>query len=151
MKAGIVPHEDIYSINHRIKINHCHWMVTVVNLVKETWCFAWCCLACWCGFVHAGSASGIPVSRSLAAIIVTRHRSMLAARRCRCSTGISDHFSLRAWQSSPRFRGGLSLLVIARPNSSQIWSMGLQSGDLAGCSILVMLTCWRKSRTTWTG
>ena len=42
--------------------------------------------------------------------------------------------------------GGLSILVVARPNSSKICSMGLQSGDLAGCSILVTLPCWRKPR-----
>ena len=104
-------------------------MVSVVNLVKETWSFAWRCLACWCGFVHAGSASGIPVSRSLAAIIVARHRSMLAARRCRCSIGIYDHFSLRAWRSSPRFRGGLSLLVHGPIHPKC---------DLWGCSLAIL-------------
>ena len=53
----------------------------------------------------------------------------------------------RAWRSSPRLRSGLSILVIARPNSSQICSMRLQSRDLAGCSILVTLPWRRKSRS----
>ena len=75
----------------------------------------------------------------LAAIIATRRRGMLATRRCRCSTGIFAHLSSRAWPSSPRFWGGFSILVIAQPNSSQICYLWLQSGDLAGCSILVML------------
>ena len=33
----------------------------------------------------------------------------------------------------------MSILFFACPNSSQICSMGLQSGDLAGCSSLMTL------------
>ena len=47
----------------------------------------------------------------------------------------------------PIYPAGLGKLT-KRPNSSQICSMGLQSGDLVGRSILVTLSCWRKSRTT---
>ena len=60
----------------------------------------------------------------LAAIIATRCCGMLATRHCRHSTGISVHFSSRAWRSSSRFWGGLSILVIAWHNSYQICSMG---------------------------
>ena len=55
----------------------------------------------------------------LAAIISARRRGMLVTRRCRHFTGIFAHSSCRAWQSSPRFSGGLPILMIARPNSSQ--------------------------------
>ena len=78
----------------------------------------------------------------LAAIITARYRGMFATICCRCSA----HLSSRVWRSSPRFCGGLSMMI-ARPNSSQICSLELQSGDLTGCSILVTLPCRRKSRT----
>ena len=92
--------------------------------------------ACWCGFVYASKYLVFP---PLAAKIAARRRGILATRRCRRSTGISAPFSSRAWRSSPRFWGGLSILVHKSPNSSQICYMGLQSGDPADCSILVML------------
>ena len=84
----------------------------------------------------------------LAAIIAASHRGILATRRWRRCTGICAHSSSRAWRSSSRFWGGLSIELIARPNSSQRCFMGLQSGDLGGCSIFVTLPCCRKSRTT---
>ena len=43
------------------------------------------------------------VFATLAAIITTRHRGMLATRHCRRSTGSSAHLSSRDWQSSPSF------------------------------------------------
>ena len=56
----------------------------------------------------------------------------------RISTGISTHLSIRAWWSSPKFWGGLSILVIVWPNSSQyvLW----------GCSLAILqaaLSWWR--------
>ena len=62
----------------------------------------------------------------LAAIITAMYRGMFAAICCRCSAEISVHLSSRVWRSSPRFWGGLSMMI-ARPNSSQICSMGLQA------------------------
>ena len=59
----------------------------------------------------------------LAVIIAARRRCMLTARCYMRSAGISAHLSSRAWRNSPRFWGGMSILVIARPNSSQICSM----------------------------
>ena len=59
-------------------------------------------------------------------IIAARRRGMGATRHCRRSTWISAHLSCWAWWSSPRFLGGLSIQVIARPNSSQICYMELQ-------------------------
>ena len=119
-------------------------MVTVVNLVKQTWCFGM--------MLPVGVVLYMPgqyqVFPYLAAIMAARRRGMLATRRCRCSTWISVHLSCRAWRRSARFWGELSILVIALPNSFQICSMGLQSGDLVGCSILMTLPSWRKSRTT---
>ena len=38
----------------------CHWLVIVVNLVKQTLFLR--DAACWYGFVYAGSVSGIPSS-----------------------------------------------------------------------------------------
>ena len=84
----------------------------------------------------------------LAAIIAASRRGILATRRWRRCTGICPHLSSRAWRSSSRFWGGLSIELIARTNSSQRCSMGLQSGNLGGCSIFVTLPCCRKSRTT---
>ena len=84
----------------------------------------------------------------LAATIAASRRGILATRCWRRCTGIYAHLSSRAWRSSSRFWGGLSIELIARPNSSQWCSMGLQSGDLGGCSIFVTLPCCRKSRTT---
>ena len=84
----------------------------------------------------------------LAAIIAASRRGILTTRRWRRCTVICAHLSSRAWRSSSRFWGGLSIELIARPNSSQRCSMGLQSGDLGGCSIFVTLPCCRKSKTT---
>ena len=61
------------------------------------------------------------LARTVDAIIVDRCRGMLATRLCRRSTGISAHLSSRVWRSSPKFWGGLSIQVIALPNSSQIY------------------------------
>ena len=66
----------------------------------------------------------------LALIMATRLHGMLATRRCRCSTGIFAHLSSRAWRSSPIFWGGLSILMIARLKSSQIF--------LWGCSLAIL-------------
>ena len=84
----------------------------------------------------------------LAAIIAVSRRGILATRRWRRCTRICAHLSSRAWRSSSRFWGGLSIELIARPNSSQRCPIGLQSGNLGGCSIFVTLPCCRKSRTT---
>ena len=84
----------------------------------------------------------------LAAIIAARCHGMLTTRHWKRSTGISPCLSSRAWQGSPRFWGGSSILVIARPNSSQVCSMGMRPGDLAGCYILVTFPCWREARNT---
>ena len=84
----------------------------------------------------------------LAVIIAASRRGILATRCWRRCTGICAHLSSRAWRSSSRFWCGLSIELIARPNSSQRCFMGLQSGDLGGCSIFVTLPCCRKSRTT---
>ena len=92
-------------------------------------------------FLHVGVVLYKPgqVFMPLAAIITTRHHGMLATSHCRHSTGISTHLSSRAWWRSPRFWIVFSMLIIAWLNSSQICYMGLQSGDLAGCSILLTL------------
>ena len=84
----------------------------------------------------------------LATIIAASRRGILATRRWRRCTGICAYLSSRAWRSSSRFWGGLSIDLIVQPNSSRRCSMGLQSGDLGGCSIFVTLPCCRKSRTT---
>ena len=107
----------------------------MVNLAKQTFCMMLLVgvVLCMLGRYR--------VSPTLAAIITAGHHDMLATRHCRRSTDISAHFSSRACRNSPKFCGGLSILVIAQPNSFQICSGGLQSGDLAGCSILVKLSC----------
>ena len=120
----------------------CHWMVIVVNLAKQTWFF---CMMLPVGVVLCMSGQ-YWVFSPLAGIIAVRCRGMLATRRCRPSTEYSAHFFSRTWRSSPIFRGRLSILVIAWPNSSQICSMGLLSGNLAGCIILETWPCWRKSK-----
>ena len=127
----------------------CHWVVIVINLIKQTWLFSMM-LPDDVGLCMPRQYRVFP---TLAAIIVGRCRVMLATRPCRHSIGISAHLSRGTCRSSPRFWGGLSIFVIARPNSFQICSMGVQSDDPAGRSILVMLLCWRKSRTTpaWWG
>ena len=126
----------------RMCIPKCHWKIIVVNLVEQRWFLSWRCLVvsfCVCQV-------NIGYSR-LAAIIAASRRGILATRRWRRCTGICAHLSSRAWRSSSRFWGGLSIELIARPNSSQRCSMGLQLGDLGGCSIFVTLPCCRKSST----
>ena len=99
---------------------------------------------CWCGFVYARSVSGTPASSC--------DSRLLGVVASWLQGGVSVlqgflHLSSRAWRSSAWFWGGLSIIVIVWPNSTQICSMGLRSGDLASCSILVTLPCVRKSRT----
>ena len=101
-------------------------MVIVVNLVKHIWFVALYCLLMWFCVCWVS----IWVFPPLSAMIAARRRGMLATRCCGHSTVISVQLSDMAWRSSPRFWGGLSMLVIAWPNSSQICSMELQSGDL---------------------
>ena len=114
-----------------------HRLVTVVNLVKQTRFF--CMMLPVVVVLCMPGQYGIFLR--LAEIMATRRRGMLPTGRCRHSTGISARLSHGAWLSSPTFRGRLSILVIARPSSSQICSMGLQSSDLAGCSSLMTLPC----------
>ena len=89
----------------------CYWMVIVVNLVGEVLCMP-------------GQYRVFP---PLAALIAARLRGMLATRHRRRSAGISAHLSNRAWRSSTRFWGGLSILVIARPTHPKhvLWSGSL--------------------------
>ena len=128
----------------RICIPKCHWKIIVVNLVEQRWFF----------FVTlpGGLVLCVPgqyrVFPPLAAIIAASRRGILASRRWRRCTGICTHLSSRAWRSSSRFWGGLSIELIAWPYSPQRCSMGLQSGDHGGCFIFVTLPCSRKSRTT---
>ena len=126
-----------------MSIPKCLWIVIVVNLAKQTWFF---CMILPVGVVIC-IVGQYRVFLLLAPIIAVRRCGMLATRCCRRSRRISVHLSSRSWRSSTRFWGGLSILVIGWPNLSQIYFMGLQSGDLAGWSILVMMPCWRKSRT----
>ena len=65
----------------------------------------------------------------LAAIIAASRWGILPTRRWRRCTGICAHLSSRAWRSSSRFWGGLSIELIARPNSSQRCSMGLRRAN----------------------
>ena len=116
----------------RICIPKCDWKIIVVNLVEERLFFSWRCLVI--SFCVPGQYRVFP---PLAAIIAASRRGILATRRWRRCTRICAHLSYRALRSSSRFWGGLSIELIARPNSSQRCSMGLQSGDLGGCSIFV--------------
>ena len=122
-----------------------YWLVIAVNLVKQTWFLH--DAACWC---MLGQYWVFP---PLTATITTRRHGMLATRRCRRSTGISAHLSSRFWWSSPRFLGGLSILVIAWPNSSKNKFYRFAIWRSCRLPILVNLPCWRKSRTTraWWG
>ena len=128
-----------------LSIPKCHWMVIVVNLVKQTWFFFCMMLPVGVVLCMLGQYWILP---HLAAIIDARRHGMIATMHCRRSTGISAHLSSMAWWSSTIFWGRLSIMMIPPHNSSQICIMELQSGDLVGCSILVMLPCWRKSSTT---
>ena len=136
-------HLMIKRVIGRMCIPKCHWKNIVVNLIEQR---------CFFMTLPGGLVLCVPgqyrVFPPLAAIIAASRRGILATRRWRRCTGICAHLSIRAWRSSSRFSGGLSIELIARPNSSQRCSMGLQSGDLGGCSILVTLPCCRKSRTT---
>ena len=117
-----------------MSIPKCHWMVIVVNLLKQTFLLD----AAWCNdFMYAGSVLAILTSDC------DYRCGMIAIRRCKCSAGISAHLTSRAWWSIPRFWVRLSMLVIAQHNSSKICSMGLHSGDRSGCSIFVILLSWR--------
>ena len=115
-----------------LSIPKCHFMVIVVNLIKWIWVFVWCCLLvcmlsqCW-------------VFPPLAVIIVAGCRGIVATRRCRRSTGISAHLSSRACRSSPRFWGGLSILVIAQ------WLLG--GFPASPHSIQITHPCWQDPNT----
>ena len=73
-------------------IPKCHWMVIVVNLVKQIWLF---CMMLPVGVVLCmlGQHWVFP---PLVALIAARCRGIQATRRYRCSTGISAHLSSRA-------------------------------------------------------
>ena len=98
-------------------------------------------VTCWHGFVYVGSVSGFPASSCDNCHYASWHTCYKVLRR---STRISAHLSSRVWRRSTRFWGRLSILVVASPNSSQICSMGLHSGDLAGCSVAMTMLCWKK-------
>ena len=100
-----------------MSIPKCHWMVIMVNLFKQTWFFAWCCLLVWFCVCQVS----IWVFSPLTVIHAARRRSMLDTKCCRRSTWTFAHLSSRAWRSSPRFWGGLSKLVIARPISPNMF------------------------------
>ena len=74
-------------------------------------------------FVPGGLVLCVPgqyrVFPPLAAIIAASRRGILATRRWRRCTEICAHLSSRAWWRLSRFWGGLSIELIARPNSSQ--------------------------------
>ena len=103
-------------------IPKCHWKIIVVNLVEQR---------CFFVTLPGGLVLCVPgqyrVFPPLAAIIAASRRGILATRRWRRCTGTCAHLSNRAWRSSSRFWGGLSIALIARSNSSQRCSMGLQS------------------------
>ena len=64
-----------------------HWLVNVVNLVKWTRSYVWCCMLAW--FMYARSDW---VLTSLAAIIAARRHGMLATSHCRGATGILSFY-----------------------------------------------------------
>ena len=114
-------HLMIKWVTVRMSIPKYHWKIIVVNLVEQRWFF----------FVTlpGGLVLCVPgqyrVFPPLAVIIAASRRGILATRRWRHCTGICTHLSSRALRSSSRFWGGLSIELIARPNSSQRCSMGL--------------------------
>ena len=128
----------------RMCIPKCHWKIIVVNLVEQRWFF----FVTLPGGLVLYVLGQYRVFPPLAAIIVASIRGIFAAWRWRRCTGFCAHLSSRAWRRSSVFWGGLSIELIARPNSSQRCSMGLQSGDRGGCSIFMTLPCCRKLRTT---
>ena len=102
----------------------------------------------WCmsGSLTCGDGEivpGIPGACAPAILRIWQEAHVLVGNKVTTTT-----LSSRAWRSSSRFWGRLSIELIARPNSPQRCSMGLQTGDLGGCSIFVTLPCCRKSRTT---
>ena len=102
-------------------IPKCQWMVIVVNLVKQT----------WCGFVCARSVSSVPASscdNRRYASWHAWHKTLQAFYKDFCP------FILQGWAELTKIMCVLSVLLIAQSNSSQVCSMGLQSGDLASCS-----------------
>ena len=105
----VVTFIDIGEIGW-MSIPKCHWILTMENLVKEL---------PFCMMLPVGVVLCMPgqywVFPPLTVIIAASRRGMLCTARCRRSIGISTHLSSRAWQSSRRFRGGLSTLVIAWP------------------------------------
>ena len=101
---------------------------------------AWACIMSFDGKCKSGKKTWITrlgqywVLSPLAGMIAALCGGMLATRLCRCSIGIFPIYPAGPGQSSPRFWGGLCLLVIARPKSSQIWGCSLtilQAGDVA--------------------
>ena len=89
----------------------------------------------------------------LAVIIATRRRGMLATMHCRHSTGISAHLSIRAWRSSPRFWGGLSILGYqGLPKHCEVWSYCLGSGSYyRNAAWQMALRCFAKCPWELTG
>ena len=127
-KRFVVAFIDIREIGW-MSIPKCHWIVTMENLVKER---------AFCMMLPVGVALCMPgqywIFPALPAIIAARRRGMLSTVRCRRSIGIATRLSSKAWQSSRRFRGGLSTLVIAWPKYV-LW----------GCSLAILQaaqSCW---------
>ena len=125
-----------------MSIGKCHWMVIVVNLVKQIDFFAWCSLLVWL-CICRGQYWVFP---PLAAIITARHHSMLVTRHCKHSSWIF-----------PIYLPGLAEVT-------KILRRVVHSGDYMAqfiqnlfyrvavwlschCSILVTLSCWMKSMT----
>ena len=123
-----------------ISIAKCHWMVIVVNLVKNIWLF---CMMLPVGVVLC-MRSQHWVFPPLAVLIAARCRSILATRQYRCSTGISAHLYSRAELAKILGHVVHTGDCMAQFNPNMFYRVAV---------ILVTLPCWRKSRTTrsWWG
>ena len=112
-----------------MSIHKCHWVVIVVNLVKLYFLHD---VACWCGFVYAGSISSIPASR---ASWHACYKALHAFYRDFCPFIQQGLAELTKILGQVVHTGDCTAQFIPH------MFYGLQSGDLAGSSILVMLPC----------
>ena len=121
-----------------------YYMVIVVNLVKQTWLFAWCCLLSWfCVWSLSGIRPSSCDNQSLLAVVACLLQGIAGVLQ-----GLLHIYSSGLGGAHQDSGVGCPFWWLHGPiHPNMFYGVAVFFLFFAGCSILVMLPCWRKSRT----